>query len=84
MAIDCTIKHGSTGLGGQNQPRFKPVVLTGYNRPCQYSLKWSLLVSILQSGRLEILGGCVCVFLWWTDIFGQVLKYVLYRKQKTF
>ena len=34
----------AAGLGGRNHPRFKPVVLTGYNRPGQYSLKWSILV----------------------------------------
>ena len=59
--------------------RSKPTpVLTGYNRPGQYSLKWSLLVNTHQSGRLEILsvfcGGLI-------DIYGQIL---LKEKQKTF
>ena len=36
------------------------MVLTGYNRPGQYSLKLSLVVNTHQSGRLEILGGFAC------------------------
>ena len=55
----CTSHFVYSRLGGRNHPRFN-VVLTGYNRPGQYSLKWSLPVNTHQSGLLEILSGFVC------------------------
>ena len=66
----CMLTRLACKVGRSKPPPVLTSGLTGYNRPGQYSLKWSLLVNTHQSGRLEILnvfcGGLI-------DIYGQIL-----------
>ena len=65
------------------------MVLTGYNRPGQYSLKWSILVSTGQywlEWSIGIFrcfsGGIFQVVQGATDILGQALVFIFKRKEK--
>ena len=58
-------------LVGQNHPWFKPVVLSGYNHPGQYSLKWSILVGVVDWNFQAVM----------TDILGHVSIFIFKRKE---